>query len=153
MTNQEQFREVIGRLQDIRQRDRTGRLTDELIANAVRASGERGAAEPVAVDVACDGDRVRFRVSDSAGGFDPRRLPYDIFHPDSEIDPTSEAFERYREEHDESRFGLGLLLARRAVEEFRLRFVDHEGNETSWRDDGSVRGTVVSFSMKMRGEA
>ena len=29
-------------------------------------------------------------------------------------------------------------------------FVDEEGNSTPWRSDGSVRGTVITFSMPMR---
>jgi len=120
----------------------------ELAANALRASVERGATEPVCVEVTCDGERLYFRVSDGAGGFDPRSLPYDLDASD-DLDPQSERFEAYRRAHGETRFGLGLLTVRRAVDDFRLRLVRRDGLETEWRDDGTVHGTVVTFSKKI----
>ncbi len=121
----------------------------ELTANAIRASAERKARAPVCIAVSCDIEHLYFKVSDGAGGFDPGSLPYDLYGPDDEIDLESEAFEVYRKKHNEARFGLGLVLARRAVDNFRLRLVRPDGGETDWRDDGSVHGTVVTFSKKI----
>ena len=121
----------------------------ELVANAVRASRSRDAPTPVRVEIWCDGSRLMSRVSDSAGGFDPALLPYDFYGSDDEIDLESEAFDAYRQRNRGARFGLGLIMARRAADEFRLFFVDGDGRETPWRADGSVRGTVVAFSKKM----
>jgi len=123
----------------------------EVVANALRTSAEKKVPEPTCVEMWCDGGRLRFKVSDSAGGFDLGLLPYDFFDPDADIDLESETFERYRQAYQETRFGLGLILARRAVDEFRLYFVDHDGRATTWAGDGSVKGTIVTFSKKITG--
>jgi len=121
----------------------------ELVANAVRASADKNVPEPVSLVIWRDGDRLRFRVSDCAGGFDLRALPYDFFSPCHDVDLESEAFDHYRKQRHGARFGLGLILARRSVEEFRLCFVDGRGREAPWRGDGSIRGTDITFSKRL----
>ena len=118
----------------------------ELVSNAARASRDRATVVPVCVEIWLDGDRTRFRVSDAAGGFDPGLLPYDFTGSDEEVDLVSDAFDSYREVNDFKRFGLGLLLSRRAADEFQLVFVDSKGKRVAWKDDGSVHGTVITFS-------
>jgi len=125
----------------------------ELLNNAVRASAETNAAQPPCLELCCDSDQLNFRVSDQAGGFDPKRLPYDFYAVKDEIDLEDEAFDEYRTTHNDMRFGIGLVMARRAMPNFRLFFVDANGDETVWKDDGSVLGTVITFSIKLREQA
>ena len=122
----------------------------ELLANALRASLEKHAGDGVCLEIWCDGDRLRFKASDSAGGFDVRLLPYDLNSSCDDVDLESEVFDQYRQRYHDTRFGLGLVSARTAVREFRLVFLDHAGREVPWKDDGSIKGTEVTFSMKMR---
>ena len=118
----------------------------ELVSNAVRASRDRAAVVPVCVEIWLDGNRMRFKVSDAAGGFDLSLLPYDFTGSDEEVDLVSDAFDSYRKASNFKRFGLGLLLSRRAADEFRLRFVDAKGKPAPWKGEGSVYGTVITFS-------
>jgi len=119
----------------------------ELLMNAVRASAETGAADPVIAEIRRDREGVRATVTDSAGGFDLGCLPYDFSSDPETVDISSSAFEAYRKKHDNKRFGLGLLMVRRAVDWFELFFVDASGEPAPWRGKGSVQGTCARFSV------
>ena len=119
----------------------------EVLFNALRVSAERGADEPVVAEIVDDNDRVNVTVQDAAGGFDLKELPYDFDARPEEIEVASEAFDRYRAEHNERRFGLGLLTTRALVEDFSLEFIDDSGDKVPWRGAGSVHGTRVQFHL------
>jgi anti-sigma regulatory factor (Ser/Thr protein kinase) len=121
---------------------------EETATNAVRASAEKLVSEPVIVEMLDDGRSIRVTVQDAAGGFDVKALPYDFAANAEEVDVNSEAFERHRAKYGERRFGLGLLTARSMVKDFSLAFVDAAGRETTWRGEGSVHGTCVSFRVE-----
>jgi len=121
---------------------------EEAVFNALRATAQAEREEPVVADIEEDAGIVRVCVRDGAGGFDLNALPYDFDADPEEVDIASEKFDEYRENNDEERFGLGLLTLRGMVNDFRLTFIDHHGNEAPWRGKGSVFGTRVSFSLR-----
>jgi len=120
----------------------------ELVINAARASAERGATAPVTAWARCEAKKVHLCVEDSGGGFDVGALPYDFSENPNLVDPESDAMCNYREANRFLRFGLGLLMIRRAVDDFHLAFLDREGREVPWTCDGSIRGTRVAFSVR-----
>jgi signal transduction histidine kinase len=120
----------------------------EVIMNAVRASVAVGGGREVSARVWADDRDVRIVVEDSAGGFDMKALPYDFGGDPQEVDTDSDAFQVFRRRCHDERFGLGLLMVRRAVKDFRLAFVDDAGRETSWRGEGTVAGTRVHLGFK-----
>ena len=125
----------------------------ELVANAVRASRDHHALTPVRLTIWSEDDQFRFELIDHAGGFDPAILPYDFYGSADAINLESDTFDAYRARNGHRRFGIGLVMARRAVEDFRLDFLDADGCEREWASDGSIKGTVVRFSMKMMEKA
>ena len=122
----------------------------EVVMNAVRASAERDAEGPVVAEVWFDPGKVHMMVADEAGGFDLGDLPYDFSADPYSVDPTAKEFAEYRVRYEYTRFGLGLLMVRRAVEGFRLAFVDRSGQEAPWRGVGSVAGTRISFALERK---
>ena len=76
-------------------------------------------------------------------------LPYDPTGSLDDVDVASVSFSEYTEKHGQSRFGMGLLIAKRGCPNFRLSFTDSEGKETPWRGEGSVRGTAVTFDFSL----
>jgi len=122
----------------------------ELAANAIRASRDRHVSDPVCLTIRSESKRLCFELKDSAKGFDPAILPYDLYGSEDDIDLESEAFDAYRARCGMRRFGLGLIMARQAVEDFRLSFLDTADQERAWTPDGMIKGTVVRFGMKMK---
>ena len=120
----------------------------EVTFNALRVSQERGVPEPVVAEIVDDGEQVKVQVDDGAGGFDLGKLPYDFNASPDEVEVTSDAFDDYRADHDNRRFGLGLLTTRSMVKDFSLTFIDAAGNEASWRGEGSVHGTRIQFRLE-----
>lgn len=82
--------------------DSLGRAVENLVRNALRFTPDNGT---VFVDVQCESNRVTVDIRDQGPGIDPEQLRT-IFHP----------FVRGADQATGSGFGLGLAIAKRAVE-------------------------------------
>ncbi|MFQ3620250.1 MAG: ATP-binding protein [Spirochaetales bacterium] len=114
----------------------------ELINNSLRAHREKKIQEPILVKLRGDSTRLQVEVKDSGGGFDPTKLPYDIFSSQIPENLHTDPFVQYRRIHENKRFGIGLLIAKKVFHRFHLEFVDAEGNPRSWGDPAIV-GTRI----------
>jgi anti-sigma regulatory factor (Ser/Thr protein kinase) len=117
----------------------------ELISNSLRAHRETGAEEPISVEFRCRDGHVEVLIRDFGGGFDPAGLPYDLAADPGSVDHHSAAFEEYRTRHENLRFGMGLLVARKTFPGFTLRFFDRKHRAVSW-GEASVWGTLIHLS-------
>ncbi len=120
----------------------------ELVSNSVRSHLEKEVQETIKVVFSIEGDKLVVNVEDRGGGFNPEILPYDIsFDPDS-IDVNSEKFQKYREDHNYSRFGVGLLSAKRTFPELHIQFVTQQGVVKNWSQ--AVIGTHISGTLSLQ---
>lgn len=119
----------------------------ELVNNSLRAHREKDSSRPVEVTFRAQSGSIEIAVEDRGGGFDPARLPYDLDQDVSSIDLHGEAFQRYRQKHDNSRFGMGLYIAKRAFTGFSLEFIDEEGELVDW-GSSNVAGTRILLTLK-----
>ncbi len=125
----------------------------ELINNSLRSHREHGIKEHIRVELSISGsdtdhNELTVQITDQGRGFDINTLPYDITTPAENIDTNSSRFQTYREEHRYQRFGMGLLMARRMFPEFRIVFMDADGNETAYNPE-TVRGTRITMKRRL----
>jgi anti-sigma regulatory factor (Ser/Thr protein kinase) len=118
----------------------------ELLNNSLRAHREKSITEKIHTKIIADDDAMRITITDRGGGFDPAGLPYDIESPIDEIDTDSIAFQEYREATQYTRFGMGLLTARRVFTGFDLCFLDADDRLTEWKDGNAV-GTRINLAI------
>jgi hypothetical protein len=115
----------------------------EFVTNSTRALNEKNIEKEIIVDFQVAGNFIKIVVIDFAGGFDLSKLPIKINEDLSKVDILSKEFQDYRERHEFSRFGIGLISSRLALDAFHLVFIDEEGNEAQWQGEGSVSGTRI----------
>ncbi len=120
----------------------------ELINNSLRAHKLSQCRDPIEVAFELSESELRIRVRDCGTGFDPRALPYSLKSDPYSIDLNAEAFQEYRKRNNYKKFGMGLPLAMRTFDTFRLAFVDEAGREVPWEswDSGLVRGTAITVT-------
>ena len=116
----------------------------ELINNSLRAQREREAFDPILLRIHQRANGFYFYLRDWGGGFDISQLPYDINTRVEEIDIHNEVFERYRQEHEYMRFGLGLYLARKTFPVFSISFIDGQEQPVDWIP-GTTAGTIIEL--------
>lgn len=114
----------------------------ELINNSLRAHRERAVDRPISVVFEAAGGHLQVHIRDHGGGFDPAILPYRLEEDLRQVDPLSPSFQRYQEEHNYQRFGMGLFLTRRTFPRFELTFLDRDDRPVSWQP-GRVEGTLI----------
>ncbi len=114
----------------------------ELINNSLRAHQERGIQDPIVVRLQGGGSNLQIEIKDKGGGFDPQKLPYNLFDKNIPENMNADPFLQYRRIHENKRFGMGLLIAKRVFPHFTLRFVDGEGRPRPWGDP-SIVGTHI----------
>jgi anti-sigma regulatory factor (Ser/Thr protein kinase) len=124
----------------------------ELVSNSIRAHRERNVADPVAVRLEAADEEFRATVLDAGRGFDPGRLPYDLFAPVAEVDIMSDDFASYRDKNGGSRFGMGLYVAKKTFPRFSLQFVDSQEQPCPWFS-GAVKGTRIELGLPLVHEA
>ena len=118
----------------------------ELLNNSVRAHREKGEARSISVDLtAADGGLV-VAIRDFGGGFDPRRLPYDLDADPATLDLHTPAFEEYQKRHGYKRFGMGIYVAKKTFDGFRLVFLDAQDRQTPWQP-GVCTGTLITLTV------
>jgi anti-sigma regulatory factor (Ser/Thr protein kinase) len=123
----------------------------ELVTNSVRALHERHIDKDVLIDFRIAGNFLKIIVTDHAGGFDLSLLPLNINDESRELDLTATEFQEYRERHQFSRFGIGLISAKMALDAFHLVFINEAGKECAWQGEGSVAGTRITAAKRLTG--
>ncbi|MBU0935785.1 MAG: ATP-binding protein [Spirochaetes bacterium] len=118
----------------------------ELVSNSLRAHREKNIADPVLVELNCTPDSLHITIRDSGRGFDPSVLPYNIDEDVNNIDLMSSRFAAYREQYQNSRFGMGFIATRRIFPHFKLYFIDTGLQPCEWPDQ-NLHGTVVELAL------
>jgi anti-sigma regulatory factor (Ser/Thr protein kinase) len=118
----------------------------ELLNNSIRAHRERQETRDIRIDMTLSNGSLAISIRDFGGGFDPGRLPYNLAADPSTVDIQAEPFQRYQEQNDYKRFGMGLYVAKKTFESFRLVFLDAQDRVVAW-ESGRVVGTLVVTSI------
>ena len=88
--------------------------------------------------------RLVVAIRDFGGGFDPTRLPYDLDADPPTLDLHSPSFEEYQKQNGYKRFGMGIYVAKKTFDEFRLVFLDQQDRPAPWAP-GQVAGTLITL--------
>ena len=121
----------------------------ELLNNSIRAHRERGETRDILLDLTMSDGRLTVSIRDFGGGFDPARLPYDLQADASSLDLHSTSFEDYQRRNGFKRFGMGIYVAKKTFEEFRLVFLDSRDRPMPWVP-GQTVGTLITLSVAAR---
>ena len=117
----------------------------ELISNSQRAHREKEVEEEIVASFQIAKENLEVSVRDCGRGFDPGILPYQLDENFRDIDPLSEAFQKYQERYHYSRFGMGLLVVKKVFPRFELGFIDFNEKTIPWRA-GKVMGTLIQLA-------
>lgn len=121
----------------------------ELINNSLRAHREKGIKDPILIKLRAEPSKLQIEVKDKGGGFDPGKLPYNIFEDTLPENLNTDPFLQYRRIHQNQRFGMGLIIAKRVFHHFTLQFVDGEGHPRLWGDP-TIVGTHILADFQQR---
>ncbi len=122
----------------------------ELLNNSIRAHRERGEQRDISIDLAISDGKLVVTIRDFGGGFDTSKLPYALEDEPSSLDLHSSEFEDYQRRNGFKRFGMGIYVARKTFDDFRLVFLDHRDQPMSWKP-GETAGTLIVLSVGTRG--
>jgi anti-sigma regulatory factor (Ser/Thr protein kinase) len=139
------FNEVVFPFNDA-ERDTYTYAVLELVNNSLRAHREKNSSRPVEITFRTKSESLLIEVLDYGGGFAPSNLPYDLNQDLRTIDLHNDSFQRYRQIHNNSRFGMGLYIARRAFSGFSIGFIDGAGLVQAWGDPGII-GTRILLTL------
>jgi anti-sigma regulatory factor (Ser/Thr protein kinase) len=118
----------------------------ELVNNSLRAHREKGEDRDILVSLTVTGGRLSVAIRDFGGGFDPGRLPYDIDADPARLDLHSSPFEEYQRRNGYTRFGMGIIVAKKTFDSFRLQFLD-ERDMPSPFVPGRIAGTLITLEL------
>ncbi|MCG8452563.1 MAG: ATP-binding protein [Spirochaetales bacterium] len=119
----------------------------ELINNSLRAHREQKVVDNIHVEIRADVEELIIIVTDKGGGFDTKILPYDLQENASGIDTNSSRFQEYRESHGYTRFGMGLIVARKLFHRFHVTFYDEQGDVPDYHPERVV-GTRIEMGIR-----
>jgi anti-sigma regulatory factor (Ser/Thr protein kinase) len=120
----------------------------ELLNNSIRAHREKGEPRDICLDLTVSEGRLVIAIRDFGGGFDPEKLPYNLHADPSTLDLRSTPFEEYQRSNGYKRFGMGIYVAKKTFDDFRVVFLDGMDRPASWMP-GRVIGTLITLSVKM----
>lgn len=118
----------------------------ELLNNSIRAHRERQEPRDIQLALAVADGRLLVSVRDFGGGFDTHALPYDVSADPSRLDLHSPEFEDYQKRNGFKRFGMGIYVAKKTFDEFRLEFLDQDGQPMPW-EKGKTEGTLITLAV------
>ncbi len=121
----------------------------ELLNNSIRAHKERDEQRDICVDLTVSDGKLVVAIRDFGGGFDTARLPYDLNADPASLDLHSAAFEEYQRRNGFKRFGMGIYVARKTFDEFRLVFLDERDQPMQW-SAGKTVGTLITLAVGTR---
>ena len=122
----------------------------ELLNNSIRAHREKEEPRDILVDMTVADGRLVVAIRDFGGGFDPKRLPYDLGADPATLDLQSPSFEDYQKRNGYKRFGMGIYVAKKTFSEFRLVFLDTRDRPAPWTP-GTVVGTLITLAVQTQG--
>ena len=117
----------------------------ELLNNSRRAHREKNTEKKIIITFDVSSDYLEVSIKDFGGGFNPQVLPYKLEENHHLIDSTEQRFLEYQKKHNYSRFGMGILLAKKVFPYFKLLFFDHNEKVVPW-ESGKVCGTLIHLS-------
>jgi anti-sigma regulatory factor (Ser/Thr protein kinase) len=121
----------------------------ELLNNSIRAHREKGEDRDISIDLTISDGRLVVTIRDFGGGFDTGKLPYSLEADPARLDLHSAEFEEYQRVNGFKRFGMGIYVAKKTFDEFRLVFLDGRDQPMSWKP-GETVGTLIVLSVGMR---
>jgi anti-sigma regulatory factor (Ser/Thr protein kinase) len=124
----------------------------ELLNNSIRAHREKNESRSILVDMTAAAERLVVAIRDFGGGFDPKRLPYELDADPATLDLQSPAFADYQKRNGYKRFGMGIYVAKKTFNDFRLVFLDTQDRPAPW-SAGTVVGTLINLAVQTRGPA
>ena len=124
----------------------------ELLNNSIRAHREKGESRDISIDLTISDGKLVVTIRDFGGGFDTGKLPYSLEADPSRLDLHSPEFEDYQKRNGFKRFGMGIYVAKKTFDEFRLVFLDERDQPMSWRP-GETAGTLIVLSVGTRANA
>ena len=105
----------------------------ELLNNSIRAHREKDEPRDISIDLTISDGRLVVTIRDFGGGFDTGKLPYALLEADpSRLDLHSPEFEEYQKRNGFKRFGMGIYVAKKTFDDFRLVFLDDRDQPMSW---------------------
>ena len=117
----------------------------ELLNNSIRAHREKSEPRDICVDMTAADSQLVVAIRDFGGGFDPRKLPYDLEADPATLDLRSPPFEEYQKKNGYKRFGMGIYVAKKTFDVFRLVFLDAQDRQAPW-GPGRVVGTLITLA-------
>jgi anti-sigma regulatory factor (Ser/Thr protein kinase) len=123
----------------------------ELLNNSIRAHKEKGEPRDISIDLTLSNGKLVVTIRDYGGGFDPGRLPYRLDQDPNALDLHSPAFEEYHRQNGELRFGMGIYIAKKTFDDFRLIFLDERDQPMAWTA-GKTTGTLITVSVGARSD-
>ncbi len=121
----------------------------ELLNNSIRAHLERGETRDISIDMTASDGKFVVAIRDFGGGFDTKKLPYDLEADPQTLDLHSTPFAEYQKKNGYKRFGMGIYVARKTFDEFRLVFLDDKDVPTPSWDPGRTVGTLITLAVEM----
>jgi len=118
----------------------------ELLNNSIRAHREKNEPRDICVDMTASDSQLVVAIRDFGGGFDLRKLPYDLEADPSTLDLRSSPFEEYQKRNGYKRFGMGIYVAKKTFDVFRLVFLDAQDRQAPWAP-GRVVGTLITLAV------
>ncbi len=121
----------------------------ELLNNSIRAHRERHEPRDILLDLTISDGKLVVSIRDFGGGFDAGSLPYDLDADPSRLDLHSPEFEHYQRRNGFKRFGMGIYVAKKTFDEFRLVFLDEKDRPMEWAAGRTV-GTLITLAVGTR---
>jgi len=121
----------------------------ELLNNSIRAHREKSEPRDILLDLTISDGKLVVTIRDFGGGFDTGSLPYDLAADPGRLDLHSPEFEDYQRRNGFKRFGMGIYVAKKTFDDFRLVFLDEMDRPMSWVA-GKTVGTLITLSVGTR---
>jgi anti-sigma regulatory factor (Ser/Thr protein kinase) len=120
----------------------------ELLNNSIRAHREKNEPRDIMIDLTATDGLLVVAIRDFGGGFDTKRLPYNLNEDPRSLDLHSAAFQQYQEKNGYKRFGMGIYVAKKTFDELRLVFLDDHDRPIPFTPGGTV-GTLITLTVSM----
>ena len=119
----------------------------ELVNNSLRAHREKGESRDILIDLSLADGRLFIAIRDFGGGFNPKKLPYELEADPRSLDLHSSPFQEYQRKNGYKRFGMGIYVAKKTFDDFRLVFLDERDMPVPWTE-GRIIGTLITLSLR-----
>lgn len=122
----------------------------ELVNNSIRAHQEMQEDRDILLRFKHTKDEVIITMKDWGGGFDKRKLPYDLDKEVDDLDINNQDFMDYRKKHGYNRFGMGLFITKKTFTHFKLNFIGHQGEIQEKYEAENTAGTYIEMRSRLQ---